>query len=71
MEYERRFDQVRFKSPAFGKDEVRVVIEVLDKERAPAKPRGTLVMRWTCVRGSDVLCEAIARMLFRLEPEAR
>jgi len=60
------FDEVRFTSPCFPGDEVRVEIEVLDKE--PRDGRGTLVMAWRALTGGaepTTLCEARARMLFR------
>lgn len=61
------FDSVRFLSPAFAGDTLRVEIEVLAKEPSRSGERGSLVMAWRCLNDRDeVSAEATARMLFRI-----
>ena len=57
------FDTVRFLSPAFAGDAVRLDMEVIAKERDHAG-RGVLVFAWLLHRDETLLVEAIARMLF-------
>ncbi|HEX9712009.1 MAG TPA: MaoC/PaaZ C-terminal domain-containing protein [Actinomycetota bacterium] len=59
------FEDVRFRAPAFAGDTLRLEIEVLGKE--PKGDRGVLIMAWRCLDARDqVVCEARARMLFRI-----
>jgi acyl dehydratase len=59
-------DDVRFLKPAFAGDAVRLDVEVVAKE--PSARTGVLAMRWRCLNdGGEVLVEATARMLFRLD----
>jgi acyl dehydratase len=56
------FDEVAFRKPAFAGGGLAVDVTVLEKE-----PRGVLIMRWACRDGDgDVVCDARARMLFRV-----
>jgi acyl dehydratase len=61
------FDAVRFASPAFAGDEVRVEVRVSSKEPTRDGTRGILAMSWRCLNArNETLVEATARMLFRL-----
>lgn len=64
------FDAVQFASPAFAGDSIHVLIEVLSREPRPNGKRGEVVMAWRCrnERG-ELVCDATARMLFRLPHE--
>lgn len=56
------FEDVRFRKPAFSGDALAVEVTVLAKE-----PRGVLIMSWECRNDtSETVCEARARMLFRV-----
>lgn len=61
------FDAVRFHAPAFPGDSLHMSVEVIRREARPNGKRGEVVMAWRCrnERG-ELLCDAIARMLFRL-----
>ncbi|HVL89315.1 MAG TPA: MaoC/PaaZ C-terminal domain-containing protein [Actinomycetota bacterium] len=61
------FDAVRFHAPAFPGDTLHMSVEVIRREARPNGKRGEVVMAWRCrnERG-ELLCDATARMLFRL-----
>lgn len=59
-------DQVRFPAPAFGGDTLSVRVTVTAKEEKSAGTKGLMTMRWECLRGRIVVCEATALMLFSL-----
>ena len=66
------FDEVRFKAPAFAADTLLVAVEVVAKEQSANGSRGTLVMLWRCANDrGEIVCEALARMLFRRGREPR
>ncbi|HEX9695226.1 MAG TPA: MaoC/PaaZ C-terminal domain-containing protein [Actinomycetota bacterium] len=62
------FDQVRFLAAAFPGDTLHAVVEVTGREMRPSGRRGEVSMVWRCrnERG-ETLCEATARMLFRVD----
>lgn len=62
------FDEVRFLAPGFPGDTVRVDVEVAAKEQRSEGRRGVMTMLWRCANDrGQILVEATARMLFRLE----
>lgn len=56
------FEEVRFRKPAFPGDTIDVEVLVVEKE-----PRGAIVFLWSARNeAGQVLCDARARMLFRV-----
>ena len=61
------FEQVRVRAPAFAGDPLSVRVSIADKQQGAG--RGLLIMVWNCMRGDEVLVEARARMIFRIDAQ--
>lgn len=60
-------DEVRFVSPAFPGDTIRLDMEVVAKEPSRSGRRGSMQLRWNCTNGDGTqVLSAIATFLFDL-----